>query len=47
LAEFAIFKLREMGKVEQGDLNQIRAQYQKLDLDDLGRLHIQDLPDYC
>ncbi|GAQ82285.1 Tandem pore domain K+ channel [Klebsormidium nitens] len=46
LAEFAIFKLREMGKIEPDDLNQIRAQYQKLDIDDRGRLHIQSLPDY-
>lgn len=42
-AEFVIFKLKEMGKINQEDISVIMAQFEKLDEDDSGALSISDI----
>ena len=42
-AEFVIFKLKEMGKIEQNDLNDILKEFDALDIDNSGTLSSRDL----
>ena len=38
-----IYKLKEMGKINQEDIEVIMAQFEKLDQDDSGSLSISDI----
>lgn len=43
VAEFVLFKLKEMGKVEQGDVDEIIEEFKQLDVSHDGRLDLEDL----
>lgn len=42
-AEFAIFKLKEMGKITQEDVLLILEEFKSLDVDDSGTLSASDI----
>nr|XP_043621722.1 two-pore potassium channel 1-like [Erigeron canadensis]XP_043621723.1 two-pore potassium channel 1-like [Erigeron canadensis] len=42
-AEFVIYKLKEMGKINQEDISLIMAEFKNLDVDDSGTLSISDI----
>ncbi|XP_024967522.1 two-pore potassium channel 1-like isoform X2 [Cynara cardunculus var. scolymus] len=42
-AEFVIYKLKEMGKINQEDIAVIMAEFEKLDADDSGSLSVADI----
>lgn len=43
VAEYVLFKLKEMGKVEQDDVDEIMEQFEQLDVSHDGRLDLADL----
>lgn len=42
-AEFVIYKLKEMGKINQEDISLILAQFKNLDVDESGTLSPSDI----
>lgn len=43
VAEFIIYKLREMGKISQEDISLVMQEFEQLDVDQSGTLSISDI----
>lgn len=42
-SEYIVFKLKEMGKITEKDINQVGMQFEKLDPNNLGKITLPDL----